>query len=204
MEEQRALGAPIGVEAITGIKAGLMGPFAGIGDTVDWATMMPLVIIMFLPLAATGSPFGAIFAWLIVMGITYVEGRIFSNLGYQLGTRAAVNLLQGKAINTFISVASVLGLFMMGGLSASFVKVSTPLYIPTSGTPAIVQTGILDSIAPGILPLCVILGTYKFIMSGNSITKATILLTVFGLVMGAIGILGNGGLIFHAYIAPTA
>ena len=42
MEEQRALGAPIPIEAITGIKAGLMGPFAGIGDTIDWSTIKPL------------------------------------------------------------------------------------------------------------------------------------------------------------------
>ena len=93
---------------------------------------------------------------------------------------------------------------MMGGLSSSMVNVVTPLYIPTSGAPALIQTGILDKVAPGLLALGVILGTYRFIMSGNSMTKATLYLTAFGLVMGAIGILGNGGLIFGAYVAPVA
>ncbi len=204
MEEQRALGAPIGVDAITGIKAGLMGPFAGIGDTIDWATFNPLVYILFIPMAANGNPLGAFFPWFIVGSVTYIEGRIYSGLGYRLGTRAALNLLQGRAINTFISCASVLGLFMMGGLSASMVNVVTPMYIPTSGAPALIQAGILDKVAPGLLALGVILGTYKFIMSGNSMTKATLYLTAFGLIMGAIGILGAGGLIFGAYVPPVA
>ncbi len=201
MEEQRALGAPIGADAITGIKAGLMGPFAGVGDTIDWATFMPLVYILFIPMAANGNMMGAILPFAVVGAVTYIEGHIYSRLGYRLGTRAALNILQGKAINTFISCASVLGLFMMGGLSASMVHVVTPLYIPTAANPALVQSNILDAIAPGILPLVVILGTYKYIMSGNSITKATLYLTAFGLVAGALGILGGGGLIFKAYAA---
>ncbi len=203
MEEQRALGAPIDVAAITGIKAGLMGPFAGIGDTIDWATLMPLLHILFLPMSANGNAMGGILPVFLLFAITFTEGHIYSYTGFRLGTRAALNLLQGRTINTFISVASVLGLFMMGGLSASMVHVSTPLYIPTSGAPALIQSGILDKIAPGILPLAVVLGTYKFIMSGNSMTKATLLLTAIGLIAGAIGILGGGGLIFKAYVASA-
>ncbi len=205
MEEQRALGSPIDVAAITGIKAGLMGPFAGIGDTINWATFNPLVIVMFLSMGANGNILAAILPTFIVASLTAYEGYLLCSTGFRLGTRAALTVLQGKGISTFISIASVLGMFMMGGLSASFVKLVTPLYIPTSGTPALVQTGILDKIAPGILPLCVILGTYKYIMTpGKNITKATLWLTVIGLVLGAIGILGSGGLIFKAYVAPAA
>ncbi len=204
MEEQRALGTPIDASAITGIKAGLMGPFAGIGDTIDWSIILPLLYVLFIPVAATGNVLGVILPFLLVLGITFVEGHIYSYTGFRLGTRAALTMLKGRTINNFISVASVLGLFMMGGLAASLVTVTTPLYIPTSGSPALVQTGILDKIAPGILPLCVVLGTYRYIMTGHSMTKATLVLTVFSLIAGAIGLLGDGGLIFKAYIAPSA
>ena len=85
MEEQRAMGAPIGVDAITGIKAGLMGPFAGIGDTIDWATLLPLVYILFMPMAPTGNPLGAFFPWFIVGSVTYIEGHIYSYLRLQAG-----------------------------------------------------------------------------------------------------------------------
>ncbi len=205
MEEQRAMGAPIEVDAITGIKAGLMGPFAGIGDTIDWATLFPLIaIIVGIPMNAAGSPFGGIVTAFLLWGITFTELHIYSYTGYRLGTRAALNILQGRAINMFISTAGALGLFMMGGLAAGFVSCVTPIYIPTSGTPALVQSGILDKIAPGLLPLGVILFTYKFIMSGNSMSKAALVLTAAGLILGAIGIIGGGGLIFKAYVAPAA
>ncbi len=200
MEEQRAMGAPIEVDAITGIKAGLMGPFAGIGDTIDWSTIFPLLAILFMPLAAAGSPFGAILTVLVLLAITVTEGNIYCSTGYKLGTRAALTMLQGHAIRTFISVASVLGLFMLGGLATSFVKCVTPIYIPTSGTPMMVQTDILNKVAPGLLPLGVIMGTYWYITHGNSMAKAALVLTILGLVLGVVGVIGGGGLIFKAYV----
>ena len=202
MEEQRAMGAPIEVDAITGIKSGLMGPFAGIGDTIDWSTLFPLVTILVLPLSQAGSIMGPILQFVIMFAITFTEGTIFSRTGFRLGTRAALNILQGHSINTFISCASVLGMFMMGGLSATMVSVTTPIFIPTSGTPMKIQTDILDKVAPGLLTLSAVLGTYAFIMKGNSMTKATLVLLCVGLILGGIGIIGAGGLVFHAYVAP--
>ncbi len=202
MEEQRAMGAPIEVDAITGIKAGLMGPFAGIGDTIDWGVTRPLLTILFIPMAAAGSPMASILHFIILYGILFTEGTIFCRTGYRLGTRAALNILQGHTLHTFISCASVLGLFMMGGLSASMVSVTTPIFIPTTGTPMMVQTGILDKVAPGLLTLTAVLGTYAFLLKGNSMTKATLVLLLIGFVLGSIGIIGKGGLVFSAYVAP--
>jgi mannose/fructose/N-acetylgalactosamine-specific phosphotransferase system component IID/mannose/fructose/N-acetylgalactosamine-specific phosphotransferase system component IIC len=202
MEEQRAMGAPIDAAAITGIKSGLMGPFAGIGDTIDWSTLFPLFTILVLPLAEAGNIMGPILQFVLVTATLFIEGTIFSRTGFRLGTRAALNILQGSAINTFISVASVLGLFMMGGLSASMVKVVTPIYIPTTGNPVRIQTDVLNKVAPGILPLVTVLGTYRFLQRGNSMTRATFVLLIIGLVLGAIGIIGAGGLVFGE--APAA
>ena len=123
MDEQRALGAPIPTEAITGIKAGLMGPFAGIGDTIDWSTLRPLLIALVLPLAENGSFLAPIIYGILLGGITFAENMFFVKTGYRMGTQAALSVLEGGAINKFISCASVLGMFMMGGLSASMVKV---------------------------------------------------------------------------------
>ena len=202
MEEQRALGAPIEVDSITGIKAGLMGPFAGIGDTIDWSTIFPLLAILFMPINAAGSPFGGILTLLVLMGITVTEGIIYCSTGYKLGTRAAMTMLQGHAIRTFISVAGVLGMFMLGGLATQFVKCVTPIYIPTSGSPMMVQTDILNKVAPGLLPLGVILFTYWWITHGHSMSNAALVLTFGGLLLGIIGVIGNGGLIFKTYVAP--
>ena len=94
-------------------------------------------------------------------------------------------------------------MFMMGGLSATMVSVTTPIFIPTSGTPMKVQTDILDKVAPGLLSLAAVLLTYAYIMKGNTMTKATLMLLLVGLVLGGIGIIGKGGLVFTAYVAPT-
>ena len=133
MEEQRALGLPISTEAISGVKVGMMGPLSGIGDTIDWSTLRPLLIALVLPLAENGSFLAPIIYGILLGGITFAENMFFVKTGYRMGTQAALSVLEGGAINKFISCASVLGMFMMGGLSASMVNVYTTVQIPTSG-----------------------------------------------------------------------
>ena len=204
MEEQRALGAPIPVEAITGIKAGLMGPFAGIGDTIDWSTLKPLVIVLVLPLAESGSFLAPLIYAVLLGGITLIENLFFVRTGYRMGTEAALSVLEGGMINKFISCASVLGLFMMGGLSSSMVNVYTTVQIPTGGTPMSIQTDILDKVAPGLLTLVTVLLVYKYLRSGKSMMKATFWLLGIGLVLGAIGIIGEGGLLLKPIAVAAA
>ena len=205
MEEQRALGAPIPVEAITGVKAGLMGPFAGIGDTIDWSTLKPLFIMLVLPLAEGGSFLAPIIYAVLLIGATYTESFIFVNTGYKMGTEAALSILEGGAINKFISCASVLGMFMMGGLSASMVSVYTTAQIPTGeNTVMTIQGDILDAVAPGLLTLAAVLLVYKYLRSGHSMMKATFWLLGIGLVLGAVGIIGDGGFLIKPIMDVTA
>ena len=204
MEEQRALGAPIPIEAITGIKAGLMGPFAGIGDTIDWSTIKPLTSMLVLPLAESGSFLAPILFGLIVSGIMTAETFFFVSTGYKMGTEAALSILQGGMIQKFITCASVLGMFMMGGLSASMVNMYTTVQIPTGGTPMSIQTDILDKVAPGLLTLTAVLLVYRYLRSGRSMTKATFLLLIIGLVLGAIGIIGEGGFLLKPIAVAAA
>ena len=205
MEEQRALGAPIPIEAITGIKAGLMGPFAGIGDTIDWSTLKPLFTMLVLPLAENGSILAPILYFILLGGVTYTESYIFVNTGYKMGTEAALSILEGGAINKFISCASVLGMFMMGGLSASMVSVYTTAQIPTGeNTVMTIQGDILDAVAPGLLTLAAVLLVYKYLRSGHSMMKATFWLLGIGLVLGAVGIIGDGGFLIKPIMDVTA
>ena len=204
MEEQRALGAPIPIEAITGIKAGLMGPFAGIGDTIDWSTLKPLVIVLALPLAEAGSFLAPLIYAVLLGGITLIENLFFVSTGYKMGTEAALSILQGGMIQKFITCASVLGMFMMGGLSASMVNMYTTVQIPTGGTPMSIQADILDKVAPGLLTLATVLLVYRYLRSGKSMMKATFWLLGIGLVLGAIGIIGEGGFLLKPIAVAAA
>ena len=204
MEEQRALGAPIPIEAITGIKAGLMGPFAGIGDTIDWSTITPLTAMLVLPMAESGSFLAPIIYFILVAGIVTFEMFFFESTGYKMGTEAALSILQGGMIQKFITCASVLGMFMMGGLSASMVNMYTTVQIPTGGTPMSIQADILDKVAPGLLTLATVLLVYRYLRSGKSMMKATFWLLGIGLVLGAIGIIGEGGLLLKPIAVAAA
>ena len=205
MEEQRAMGAPVPVEAITGIKAGLMGPFAGIGDTIDWSTIKPLMAMLCLPLAESGSFIAPVIYFILVAGILTTEEFFFVNIGYRMGTEAAMTILGGGMVNKFISCASVLGMFMMGGLSASMVNVYTTAQIPTGeNTVMTIQGDILDAVAPGLLTLAAVLLVYKYLRSGHSMMKATFWLLGIGLVLGAVGVIGDGGFLIKPLVEAAA
>ena len=205
MEEQRAMGAPVPVEAITGIKAGLMGPFAGIGDTIDWSTIKPLMAMLCLPLAESGSFLGPVIYAALVIGILTTEEFFFVNIGYRMGTEAAMTILGGGMVNKFISCASVLGMFMMGGLSASMVNVYTTAQIPTGeGTVMAIQGDILDAVAPGLLTLATVLLVYKYLRSGHSMMKATFWILGIGLVLGAVRVIGDGGFLIKPLVEAAA
>ena len=104
MDEQRALGAPIPTEAITGIKAGLMGPFAGIGDTIDWSTLRPLLIALVLPLAENGSFLAPIIYGILSVSYTHLadatllSGQIEANEALLTGESDPIHKNPGDTV----------------------------------------------------------------------------------------------------------
>lgn len=95
MEEQKTRGEPISDASITGIKTGLMGPLAGMGDSIVWAAVMPLLIAIFIPFAANGSAFGGIAPLILYPAITLAISYGLIHKGYTLGRDSIVGLLQG-------------------------------------------------------------------------------------------------------------
>ena len=158
MEEEKAMGQEIPDEVITGIKTGLMGPLAGIGDTLDWGTMQTLFTAITISFGATGSIVAPIFP--CILGIwLFVEGLYLFRFGYSLGRESIRHILSGGIVKKLIDGASILGLFMMGSLSAMVVKLNTTIKFDVSGKDFIVQD-VLDKIAPGLLPLGAIFLVY--------------------------------------------
>ncbi|MFX3619002.1 MAG: PTS system mannose/fructose/sorbose family transporter subunit IID [Sporolactobacillus sp.] len=192
LEEQKSKkeGDELPGETITSIKTGLMGPFAGIGDTIDWATWLPICIGLFIPLAKSGSWIAGLAPLLIFAIITIFEGYTLSRFGYRTGTNSATTILKSGMIKQLILAASILGLMMMGGLAASYVSISTPLVIHTTTTKIAVQAGILDRILKGMLPLLAVTGVYLYLEKvKRNYTIAMLIILVVGLSLGALGIL---------------
>lgn len=191
MEEKKAQGEDIPEEAIVGTKTGLMGAIAGVGDTIDWGMWLPIILSLFIPFAQEGNGIAGILPWILFAAITVAEGYTIFNLGHRAGENSVSQILQGGKIKQLITGASVLGLFMMGGLAASYISVSTPLVITAGMKTLSVQTDILDNIVPGLLPLLTVTGVYLYLEKiKRNFTYAMFILIIAGIVLGGLGILG--------------
>jgi len=127
LEEERANGAPVDDKAIQGVKVGMMGPLAGIGDPVFWFTVKPILGALAASLALTGNILGPIiyfFAWnLIRMGFTWYTQEV----GYKAGSKITDDL-SGGLLQNITKGASILGMFILGALVNRWVSVQfTPV-----------------------------------------------------------------------------
>lgn len=167
LEEQRALGHEdeITPEMIQSLKIGLMGrPLAGIGDSVDQGIVATIPLAIFVPMAQQGSVLAAFIPGLIYIAWSYFWSWTLFNKGYTLGKNSVLEILHSGAIKKVIDIASIVGLFMIGCLSASYVKVSTILEFASgaNGATTTVQS-ILDGILPNMLPFVVVMSMYLYI-----------------------------------------
>ena len=161
MEEQKARGENIPDEMITNIKTGLMGPMAGIGDTLTWGILRPILLALAASFAMQGSALGIIFPFIFVI-VTYIIGNYLCNMGYTMGRNSIKEMLSGGKIKDVIYAAGIVGVFMMGALAASYVDISTPLSFSINGEEMVVQD-MLDSIIKGLLPLGFVMCSYFFL-----------------------------------------
>jgi D-glucosaminate-specific PTS system IID component len=175
-------------EVITGIKTGLMGPIAGIGDTIDYGTLRPILMGIFIPFALAGSAIAALLPLIIQTVFTAVMGYTLYHKGYTVGKKSIIDILQSGKIQQVITGAGVVGMFMMGALSASYVKLTTPMTITTSVKVLEIQS-VIDKIAPKLLPLVAVLGVYLYLIKvGPNYVKIVGFLILISLVGSSIGI----------------
>ncbi|MFB6468456.1 PTS system mannose/fructose/sorbose family transporter subunit IID [Cytobacillus sp. Hz8] len=122
LEEERANGAPVDDVAIQGVKVGMMGPLAGIGDPVFWFTVKPILGALAASLAMTGNILGPILyfvLWnLIRMGFMWYT----QEFGYKAGSRITEDL-SGGLLQSITKGASILGMFILGSLVNRWVSV---------------------------------------------------------------------------------
>lgn len=190
LEEEKANNdEAVPAEMITGIKTGFMGPMAGIGDTMDWLTVQPILISLFIASAQNGNVAAAIIPLILFACYAVPIGYFMFHLGYRSGKTAIADLLQGDRIKKVITGCSILGLFMMGSLSATMVKAKCGLQFVINGKEFIIQD-LIDKIAPSLLPLIVVLGIFFYLEKvGNKYLRALLILFVGGIILGALGIL---------------
>ncbi|NFS82069.1 PTS mannose/fructose/sorbose transporter family subunit IID [Clostridium botulinum] len=122
LEEERANGAPVDDATIQGVKVGMMGPLAGIGDPVFWFTVRPILGALGATLAMSGNILGPIIffvAWNIIrMAFMWYT----QEFGYKAGSRISDDL-SGSLLQDVTKGASRLGMFILGSLVNRWVSV---------------------------------------------------------------------------------
>lgn len=189
LEEQMANGSPIKGENINALKTGLMGPLAGVGDTLWQGTIVPIFLSFAISLSSTnGSLLGPIF-YIIAMFITMLSiAYILWMKGYYLGKEGVQKLLAGHALKKVMMTAQILGAIVIGGLTVAYVSLSTPLSFSAGESVLHVQGDVLDKLFKGLLPIAITLLSLHFL---NKKMKSTTVLLILVLISGigaAIGI----------------
>ncbi|WP_406704348.1 PTS mannose transporter subunit IID [Sodalis sp.] len=195
MEEQRANGSPIDDAAINGIKVGLMGPLAGVGDPIFWGTVRPVFAALGAGIAMGGSLLGPLL-FFILFNLVRLATRYY---GVAYGYRKGVNIVNdmgGGFLQKLTEGASILGLFVMGALVNKWTHVNIPFVVSritnTEGqtTVTTVQT-ILDQLMPGLVPLLLTFGCMWLLrrkVNALWIIMGFFVIGIFGYWVGLLGL----------------
>lgn len=191
LEEQKSLGEPIPGEFITSLKTSLMGPLAGIGDTIYQGVLIPILLAIFIDITLNfHTTMGAVLYLILMVAISY--GFSYANFffGYKQGSDAIMNFLEKGILNKVLLTAQVMGCMVMGGLIANYVSMSCGLVLVTSGSKFVVQESLFDAVMPKILPFGFTMLVYWLMANKKwSSIKVIILIVIIGIVGGLTGIL---------------
>ena len=129
LEEERANGTEIDDAAIQGVKIGMMGPLAGIGDPVFWFTVRPILGALGASLAASGNIIGPLlffFGWnAIRMAFLWYT----QEFGYRAGSEITKDM-SGGILKDITKGASILGMFILAVLVERWVSIVFTVNLP--------------------------------------------------------------------------
>ncbi|WP_296115206.1 PTS system mannose/fructose/sorbose family transporter subunit IID [uncultured Anaerococcus sp.] len=123
MEEERANGTAIDDAAIQGVKVGMMGPLAGVGDPLFWFTLRPILGALGASFALSGSILGPLIFFLLWNGIRMFFEWKTQEMGYKAGNQITKDL-SGGLLGRITLMASILGMFIIGALVQRWVSIN--------------------------------------------------------------------------------
>ena len=188
MEEQNATEENFDTSSINNIKIALMGPLAGIGDSFIWGTLRIIATGIGISLARQGNILGPIL-FLLVFNIPAQGLRFFlMNAGYKLGAEFLTKIEKSGLMESLTYGAAVLGLMVIGGMTAENVSINIPIAIGSGEATTIGD--ICNGIMPGLLPLAFTFVVFFLLRKNFKTTTILLLMAVLGLAGAFFGFLG--------------
>lgn len=188
MEEARANGEQISAEDINAVRTGLMGPVAGIGDTVMQGILFPILAGIGCSLALGGNYAGPIFFTVVFEFLIFGCGYLMFMNGYKYGKSSLLTVLKNGVVDKVTNAFSIVGLMVVGSMASSRIMIDTPLTISISGGEIAFQS-IIDSLLPGFIPLAITLLIWKAVANRMHTTRLIALIFALGIAASYLGIL---------------
>ena len=177
------------LEAVAGIKSGLMGPFAAIGDALFGSLVPAIMGAIAATMAVNGNPLG-VGLWVAVAIATMVFRWVQLKIAYREGVNLVTNL--SHRLNALTNAATVLGVFVVGVMCATMVNVKVP-FVATIGEKVVSAQANLDLILPRLVPALVVFFIYWLLgrpkMNSN---KAIMIIIALCILLSWAGLLAKG------------
>lgn len=187
LEQQKA-----DLNTIRAVRVAAMGPLGGIGDSLFWFALVPIVAGMTATMAIDGNIVGPILYFVIIFGLQMIIRIWLMNWSYALGT-SAIGVLTANA-KEFTRSASILGVFVVGALVANFGGGTQLGMMLENGENPIDLQGKFNEVLPALFPLSLTLMCFWLIKKkGFSPVKCILVLLIIGIVGCAFGIWYSAG-----------
>lgn len=152
MEEKNRNDGGLDSASIDNVKASLMGPLAGLGDSFFWGTLRLIATGIGTSLALKGNILGPIL-FVLIFNVPHILVRwLFTRWGYVLGTGVLQRIQQSGMMESVTYGASIIGLMVVGAMTASMIDITIPITFGAGEAQTQVQE-IINDIMPCLLPL---------------------------------------------------
>lgn len=188
MEEEHSRNPEFSADSINNVKASLMGPLAGIGDSFFWGTFRIIASGVGIYLGQKGNLLAPI-ALLLVYNIPHIIIKYYALvLGYKSGSKYLMQASESGIMEKISFGASIVGLMVVGAMTATMVNITTPITFGM-GESAMKLQEVFDTILPNLLPLVVTLSIVKLIKDGVKTNYILYGSLVVGMLLSFIGVM---------------
>lgn len=190
MEEEKANGAEIDGQAISAVKTSLMGPLAGIGDTLRQGTLILIIGSIAISLGQSGNLIAPFFYMIVTLALNWGISYTLYHRVYQQGNSFIANFFTGNRMEKIMTMITSMGAVTIGALAASTVKLSTLLQLTFGEKALSLQTNIFDAAILNLLPFAAVMLIYWLIAKKKvNINKVIVGIFAVCIIGGLIGII---------------
>ncbi|MFL0249401.1 PTS system mannose/fructose/sorbose family transporter subunit IID [Clostridium neuense] len=189
MEEQNAQDPNFDSKSIPAVKAGLMGPLAGIGDSFWWGIVRTVAAGIGCQFALKGSILGPLLFFFVFNIPHWILRYILTFAGYDLGSKILKIMSENNILEKITLCAGILGMVVLGAMTCDMISISTPLVFNMAHGVTLNVQKILDEIVPRLLPVLAMFSISYLLRKQIKIIPLLFSLLAGGIILNLLGII---------------